>query len=73
MEFIITKNGYCLTLRERKIMMLMQAEVDEVAAESPWILPIQVYNDLYFQLGIYVTAMAEGYINQSDLEICGGA
>ena len=70
MNFIITKNGYCLTLRERKIMMLLQAESDEIVRESDCILPDQALNNLYYQLGIYVTALAEGSINQSDLERC---
>ena len=70
MEFIITKNGYCLTLRERKIMMLLKTESDEIVKESDCILPDQALDNLYYHLGLYVTALKEGYINQSDLERC---
>lgn len=70
MDFIITKNGYCLTLRERKIMMLMQAETDEIVKETGNCNPRLTMQNLYFQLGLFVTALSEGYINQSDLERC---
>ena len=70
MNFIITKNGYCLTLRERKIMMLMQAETDEIVKETGYCDRRKVAQNLYFQLGTFVTALTEGYINQSDLERC---
>ncbi len=70
MNFIVTKKGYCLTLRERKIMMLMQAETDEIVKETGYCDRRQVAENLYYQLGIFVTALTEGYINQSDLERC---
>lgn len=72
MNFIVTKNGYCLTLRERKIMMLMQDEVDQLIKESGLNMPDVLMGNLYFQLGTLVTALTEGYINQSDLERCEG-
>ena len=68
MDFIVTKNGYCLTLRERKIMMLMQAETDDIIKETGYCDRRQVADNLYYQLGILVTALTEGYINQCDLE-----
>lgn len=70
MEFITTKNGYCLTLRERKIMMLFKAETDEIVKETGFCDRRKAAESLYFQLGTFVTALTEGYINQSDLERC---
>ena len=72
MNFITTKNGYCLTLRERKIMMLFKAETDEIVKENGFIDRRKVAENLYYQLGALVTALTEGYINQSDLERCEG-
>ena len=70
MNFLITKNGYCLTLRERKIMMLIKAETDDIVKETGNCMPIQTMQNLYYQMGIFVTALSEGYITQSDLERC---
>ena len=70
MDFIITKNGYCLTLRERKIMMLMQAETDDIVKETGTCMPRETMQYLHYQLGLFVAALSDGYINQSDLERC---
>lgn len=70
MKYIITKSGYCLTLRERKIMMLFKAETDEIVKQTVYCDRRKVAENLYFQLGTLVTALTEGYINQSDLERC---
>lgn len=70
MNFIITNKGYCLTLRERKIMMLMQAETADIVKETGFCTSTSVMQNLYYQLGIFVAALTEGNINQSDLERC---
>lgn len=82
MGYITTKNGYCLTLHERKIMMLMLAESKErvkrrEAVEVPAFysqcttnINIELQN-VYLLLGDYVAAYQQGYINQSDIERCG--